>query len=223
MTVHTSLLAEGVTSSRNIPRVSIVETYWGFVIRPSDASAERAVLIERVAGIAGLSFMAIASGYWLFPEQYAKAISGHVIAPAITMAMAGLLFLWICFRGLTHEMQVDRVRRCVRMLVRNRNRRTRVLRVVPYDDIGSAFVRRGEKAQTPATLFLRLNNGQVVKVAAGREVTLNVLHRRLSNELGRVPVTIRGWERHGRKLVPIVKPAPEEIQVPDLPETLVSA
>jgi len=191
----------GVTSTRSKAWISVCETNWGYIIRSDTGIGNRAALIERVCAIAGIAFFVAAFGQWMIPQVQAAVplAAPERVASSLGLAMPGLLFLWISSRGMTREVQVDEVKRCLRMSVCNRNGRSRVLRSVPFEQIGSAYIKRG----APAQLYLRLTDEKrVLHVASGREPTLRVLHERLSHQFRPVRTQVDGWERKGRRLQP---------------------
>ncbi|MBN2906121.1 MAG: hypothetical protein JXJ18_05390 [Rhodobacteraceae bacterium] len=185
MTVKARFSGRGVTSFGAMPLVNVCETSWGYVVRSDTAITDRAVLIERVAGIAGATFLVIAAGQWFFPPvQAAVGEPARQMLASIGMALSGLVFLWIAARGLGQEVQVDLERLCLRSAVCNRHGRSRVHRAVGFDEIGSAFVKRSKTAGVVAKLYVRVGEGNdLIEVARGREATLTALHYRLSRDL----------------------------------------
>lgn len=193
----------GVTSSRSKAWISLCETNWGYIIRSDTGIANRAALIERTCAVAGIAFLTAAFGQWMIPQVQAAVVlaAPERVVSTLGLAMPGLMFLWISSRGMTREVQVDEVKRCLRMSVCNRNGRSRVLRSVPFEQIGSAFIKRG----APAALYLRFaDEKRVLRVASGRETTLRLLHERLSHQFRPVRTQVDGWERKGRRLQPAV-------------------
>lgn len=196
-----------VTIVGKVPSVSVTETKWGYVIRSDSRLSERAALIERVCAITGLAFMCVAFGSWLIPQVHAAGLDGTAIRVASTASLAvpALMFLWIAERGMAHDFEVDLRKSEIRLSVCNRAGRARVLKQIPFANIGSAYIKRAANHGANARLFLRLaGKAGVVEVATGRETTMRVLHERLSHELRPQRVMLRGWERVGRQLKPVV-------------------
>lgn len=204
MNAYTEAKDFGVTSEARSNWVSVTETYWGYVIRSDAAWSSRAQLIERVSALAGVALMVVGCGHWLFPEVHA-AVDGtpHRVFSTMGLCVAGLVFLWVAARGLSHELQVDMTLQCLRRVVRNRRGRTRIAQVVPFEEVASAFVKRSSAPGGSAHLFVRLKDGKsVVRVATGRPDTLQVLNERMSRDIVPVKTQLQGWHRVGRKLVP---------------------
>jgi len=195
----------GLTITGPLPQVSLSTTDWGYVIRPDSQLARRAVLIERVSAITGLAFMVLAFGSWLFPQVHAAVDVGAAAKMVSTLGLAvpALMFLWIAERGMARDIEVDLVKSTLRMCVCNRHGRARVLKDIPFEHVGSAYIKKVTDESANARLYLRLTGKKgIVEVASGRETTMRVLHQRLSQELRPKRVQLRGWERVGRKLQP---------------------
>ncbi|KAJ56561.1 hypothetical protein ACMU_06360 [Actibacterium mucosum KCTC 23349] len=197
----------GVTIVGKVPLVCVTETKWGYVIRSDSRVSQRAALIERVSAMTGLAFMSMAFGSWLIPEVQAAGLSDTSVrmASTATLAIPALMFLWIAERGMAQDFEVDLRKSEIRLSVCNRAGRARVLKQIPFDQVGSAYIKRASNHGANARLFLRLQGkGGVVEVASGRESTMRVLHERLSYELRPQRIMLRGWERVGRRLKPVV-------------------
>ena len=195
----------GVSINGPLPMVGLSETPWGYVIRSDMQLSGRAALIERVCAITGLAFMFAAFGNWLFPQVHA-AVDGGVSTmwmSTVLLAFPALLFLWISERGMSHDVEVDVTKSQLRLSVSNRYGRSRVVNSIPFDHVGSAYVKRTSDYGSQARLYLRLSGSKgILQVASGRESTMRVLHERLSHELRPVRVKLGRWERVGRKLQP---------------------
>jgi len=195
----------GVTHDAGIHWVSVTDTYWGYVVRSETNWSTRARLVERVSAAAGVALMSLAFSNWLAPGLLKVAnIQAPPAASSAGMAVAGLALLWVAGRGLSRELHVDLTMRSLRQVVRNRNGRTRIDRVVPFHEIESAFVRRAAMPGAAARLYLRLKDGgKLLHVASGRQATLEVLNKRMSQDLKPSLVHVAGWQRVGRKLMPV--------------------
>lgn len=204
MNAYTEASDFGVTSGTRRNWVSLTETYWGYVIRSDSNFSTRAALIERVSAITGLTFLVLAGGHWVFPELHASVDGIEVrTASTIAPALVGLIFLWISGRGLSHELQVDMTLRCLRQVVRNRNGRSRIEKLVPFDQVDMAYVKRPEAAGAAARLVVRLKDSKVeVQMATGQLSTMQALNERMSRDIRPVDLKVTGWQRVGRKLIP---------------------
>lgn len=193
-------------AGQNMPFVSLSNTEWGYVIRSDAQLARRAALIERVCLATGIAFMIAAFGSWMFPQAHASVELGSIgkIASTAALSVPALMFLWIAERGMSSDMEVDTVKSQLRLCVCNRNGRARVLKAIPFEHVGSAYIKRISESSNRARLYLRIKGRKdAVQVAAGRETTMRVLHDRLSTELRPQRVQLSGWERVGRRLKPM--------------------
>ncbi len=197
-------IARIATGSPRAGQTSVSETGWGYVIRTDTELCNQASLVERICAVIGAAMILAACGPWIVSPVNAEAAltaqSGRVMS-SFGLLMSALLFLWISERGFAREVHVNILRRCLRLNLCNRHGRTRVLRELPFDQIGSAYVRRcGHGAQ----LFVRpAGGGQPIHLASGRESTLRVLHERLVREIRPTEAGIKGWQRVGRRLTPV--------------------
>lgn len=184
MSVH-AWIPSGLTSFGATPLVTVCDTPWGYTIRCETSLSDRAALIERVSGIAGMTFLTLATGQWFFPPVSAGTVAfSPEVMPSVALGIAGMLFMWIAARGLRQEVQVDLEAHQLIWAVCNRNGRSRVLASVDFDAVGSAFIRRSKSPGTSATLCVRLDCCETpVEIARGREAVLAPLHQRLSSDL----------------------------------------
>jgi len=199
----------GVTSDARGKRVSVTETYWGYVIRSEMCLGHRAAEVERVCAVAGVALLTVSIGQWFVPELHAATDARPVLFGAtVALGVAGLMFLWLSWRGLSRELHVDLTMSSLRQVVRNRRGRMRIDRVVPFSAIESAFVHRIGGAEKAARLCVRLKDGELIHVAKGGQAKLEALNERMSHDLKPVRVQVDGWHRVGRKLVPAQEGAP---------------
>lgn len=204
----------GVMSDARGQRVSVTDTYWGYVIRSEMCLGHRAAQVERVCAVAGVALLAVSIGQWFLPELHA-AIGARplLFGSTVGLGVAGLMFLWLAWRGLSRELHVDLTMSSLRQVVRNRRGRMRIERVVPFNAIESAFVRRIGGAKRDARLCMRLKDGEVIHVAKGGQAKLEALNERMSHDLKPVRVQVDGWHRVGRKLMPMQEGAAPEPQL----------
>ena len=153
--------------------------------------------------VAGISMILPGAWHWVLPGvENAFRSDGHQMTTVVSIIVAGLLFFWISVRGLREEVHVDRNRRVVRIMAVNRHGSTRPKNSVAFDKIASAFVKRAG-AHEPATLYLRLKEGQPIQIARGDVAALEEFTKRLTTEVAQDDVSFEGWRRVGRKMVKV--------------------
>jgi hypothetical protein len=165
--------------------LSVGETHWGYIIRERDAGGDRRLLRDAALVFAGVVLLAVGLGQWLMPGALLAA-DLIAIKVAITAAMlgVGLACLHAVGREARVEVQVDTVRRELRVTERDRRGTERLLQRVPMREIDSAYVKRGARSQAGGHLLLRLAESDApLHLATGSERELRLLHDRLRSDL----------------------------------------
>ncbi len=182
-----SSVFQNVTSLRNatVPNVVVQGTDVGYDVKMVTPFGDRAVLIERVAAIAGLTLVGLAlAGIYAGRVYHLQGLgSGHLVAGAVLLT-GGIAYVWISARGMRHQAQFDLEKREMKYVVHNRLDGCRTLRLVSFDQINAAFIKRPSEPGKPALLYVRIGEGEdLIEVARGSEEDLEALHTRLSHDL----------------------------------------
>ena len=178
---------ENVTSPRNaiVPQIVIQGTDVGYDVTTQTPFGDRAVLIERVAAIAGLALVTLAlAGLYVGRAYNLHGLgTGHMVAGAVLLT-GGVAYLWISARGMRHQSNFDLNKRELHYVVRNRLNTMRVLRTVAFDDIKEAFIQPALDPAKPAKLFVRIGDADdLIEVARGTQADLEEVHARLGQDL----------------------------------------
>ncbi|WP_421703955.1 hypothetical protein [Aliiroseovarius sp.] len=186
MTAQLGAFEQGVTRVSEAARgPRVYQTYWGYVVTEGDRAQSRGKAFERVGKVLGLGCVMAAAGLWLLPG----ALTGPDIvvmklALTVGLMMAGAVLIWSAKAGFNDEMQVDLVRKELRVGQRNISGDYRLSAQVGFADIGSVFLMRSKKRGEPARLFLRIGNSdQALEVATGRADFLEPLRERLARDI----------------------------------------
>jgi len=178
---------ENVTSQRNtaVPQIVIEGTDVGYDVKTQTPFGDRAVLIERVAAIAGLALVTVAVGALYVGRAFqVNGLGAGPMAAGAVLLTGGVAYLWISARGMRHQAKFDLDKRELHYVVRNRLNTTRVLRTVGFDQIEEAFIQPAPGPGKPATLFVRVGDADdLIEVARGSMDDLEHLHARLSHDL----------------------------------------
>lgn len=129
-------------------RVSTVMTSWGYIIRNRDHDVSRAALIERICLIAGAALVVPGAWHWLFTSagsNLSRMDQNNLLA--VSVIIAGLLFLWISNRGLREELHVDRADRKLHVMSVNRLGQTRVKSSIAFDSLEQAFSKSADEGE----------------------------------------------------------------------------
>lgn len=178
---------ENVTSPRNatVPRIVVEGTNVGYDVRTQTPFGDRAVLIERVAAITGLTLVALAViGLYVGRAFHAEGVgAGQMVAGAVLLT-GGVAYLWISARGMRHQANFDLTKRELHYVVRNRLNTTRVLRTVGLEQITETFIESAAAPGMPAKFFVRVGPGDdLIEVARGTEDELDDLRDRIERDL----------------------------------------
>jgi hypothetical protein len=179
-------MSDARVNAADVPAtLTVTETFWGYIIRERDPATDRRALRDWVLLFLGATLLAAALGQWLFPGAI---VSQELLSIklALTATMAGLGLA--CFHGVARrtsvEVQVDTVKRELRVAERDRRGAERVIDRVPMRDIDSAYVKRGARASAGGHLLLRVAGSEApLHFASGSERELRLLHDRLRNDL----------------------------------------
>ena len=188
MTAQLGAFEQGVTrvsEAAKGPRV--FQTYWGYVVTEGDQAQSRGRAFERVGKMIGFACVLAAMGLWLLPG----ALTGPdlvvmKLALTVGLMMAGAVLIWSAGAGFNDEVQVDLVRKELRVGQRNISGDFRLSAQVGFRDVGSVFLMRSKKRGEPARLFLRIGNSdQALEVASGRAEFLEPLRERLARDINK--------------------------------------
>lgn len=143
---------------RAAPIVS--ETYWGYVIRPSEPFLERAAMVEMLAMFSGIIVFLSAYGQWLLPgADFSPALMPLKLVSTVIFAVLGASLIWVARMGMVQELHVDRTKQEIRLVQRNRQGHGRLVAQIAFADVASILISRPRTPWTPARLCIRLNAG----------------------------------------------------------------
>ena len=160
MSTHSGFVELGVPNEglRAAPIVS--ETYWGYVIRPSEPFLERAALIEIAASFAGVLLFLAAYGQWLLPgSNMSRDVLPMKLVSTLVFAGLGAGLVWIGRQGMVQEMHVDCRKEEIRLVQRNRHGDGKLVAQYAFSDVASVVLRRSKSRIIPSRLCLRLARG----------------------------------------------------------------
>ena len=172
-----------VSEAAKGPRV--FQTYWGYVVTEGDRAQSRGRVFERLGKLVGVSSVLAALGLWVLPGAL---VGGDVavmkLALTVGLLLAGAVLIWSARAGFNDEMQVDLVRKELRLGQRNISGDYRLNALVEFGEVGSVFLMRSKKPGEAARLFLRIGNSdRALEVAEGRAEYLEPLKERLARDI----------------------------------------
>lgn len=175
----------GEPGSEGTLALMVGETHWGYIIRERDTGGDRRLVRDALLVFLGAILVAVGLGQWLMPGALFNA-DLIAIKLAITAAMLGVgigCFHVVGRDGMV-EVQVDTVRRELRVTERDRRGAERLIQRVPMREIDSAYVKRGSRPSAGGHLLLRLAETDApLHLATGSERELRLLHDRLRRDL----------------------------------------
>ncbi|MEO1239653.1 MAG: hypothetical protein AAFW64_08340 [Pseudomonadota bacterium] len=162
--------------------IQLTETHWGYILSAGKDAAGSTAMSEAAMRFVGIVLVMTAYGVWLVPQGLLAGNAVHLKAVMATgLALGGAALYFLAGYALVLETQIDTVEREIRLARRVRNRKSRVVRRIPFGAVQSAYVRRDEGK--PAELHLRLGPDDVVHVVSGLERELNLVHARFCRDL----------------------------------------
>lgn len=180
-------LFEDVTRTRNaaVPQLVMEETPHGYDVRTGTPNGDRAVLIERVSAITGMTLiaMAVISIYVARTGAVGPAYDSLMMTNAALLT-GGIAYFWIGIRGMRHQTSFDLDKGLMHFGVRSHIGSSRVLRTIRFEDIESAFVKQAKDPGRPAKLYVRVGDGDdLIEVTRGGEENMRELCERISQGL----------------------------------------
>ena len=157
------------------------ETFWGYVIGPSDAARTRARRGETMAVFGALFFFGIAFLPWLLGtnSQNADLMPFRIAVTAVFFAIGGLMYL-MAKKGMALETQVDLHEKEFRVVRRNRGQESVTLKSYGFDQIAEMQTSRAPGHFMLGNLVLRLSGGEApVVIASGSEAALEHLKEKI--------------------------------------------
>ncbi|WP_380052851.1 hypothetical protein ACFE33_09950 [Falsihalocynthiibacter sp. SS001] len=139
-------------------KFSIYTAPWGYGVRMREQVGFGARLAQALAGGTALVCVGLAVGMWVLPgSATSEDMAIFKLAFTGVLMLVGILALWFASLGTTYELQVDRGRREVREVLRNKRSQLFVMRRYDFSDISSVvFARDPKKSRSGyASLMLR--------------------------------------------------------------------
>jgi hypothetical protein len=172
-------------TGEQVSSLTVSETYWGYILREHDGTADRRDIRDWLLIFLGGVLILAALGQWFYPGSvFSQELLSIKIALTATMAGLGLGCLHAAMRAAHVEVQVDTVKRELRVVERDRMGDEKVVQRLPMRDIDSAYVKRGTHASEGGHLLLRVAGSEKpLHLASGSERELRLLHDRLRNDL----------------------------------------
>lgn len=164
-----------------VARVSVTETWWGYVIRNEREISAGRRLLTIVSGFIAIAFALSSVALWLAP---ATVLSGDIIVMkaggSSLMALLALLFAWLATEDPVVEIQVDCRRAELREVVRRAGDETRLLGRYGFEEIGGIFFDRAG----PGRLVARYRNTpHLITIAEGGGPALHRIRDRLGRDV----------------------------------------
>lgn len=174
-----------VSEAAKGPRV--FQTYWGYTVSEGDQAQSRGRLMERLGRLFGVAAVMAALGLWGLPGSLQGAdVAVMKLGLTVGLMLVGAVLIWSAKSGFNDEMQVDLVRRELRIGQRNAAGDYRLNMMLGFAEVGSVFLMRTKKRGEPARLFLRIGDSdQALEIAQGRAEYLEPLKARLTRDIAK--------------------------------------
>jgi hypothetical protein len=167
------------------PCFAVDETYWGYVVRCTEAEPAWVQLAQGAAWFAGICMCIATLGLWIVPMSHlASGILPMKLGATFILSGIAVYFLWYASRGTQSELQIDTSLGEMREIVRNQAGRPTLLGRHGFDAIGGIMIDRSTLRKGRAGLALRFgNSAQLMPVAWGLECDLAALRDRMCHDM----------------------------------------
>ncbi len=183
----------GVDAAAEQSSFAVDETYWGYVVRCTEAESSWVQIAQGMAWFLGICFAIAALGLWAVPmTQFGAEILPMKLGATFVLSGIAVYFLWYASRGTHSEMQIDTSLGEVREIVRNQAGRPTLLGRHGFDAFGGVSIERTPHQHGHARLMLHYgNSGQFMIVAWGQEADLVALRDRMGHDMMLRPMPAR--------------------------------
>ncbi len=169
-----------------LARVSVTETWWGYVIRNEREISGGRRLLTILAGLLAVAFAVSGVALWMAPTSL---LSGDVLlmkaGGSSLMALIAALFARLATEDPVVEIQVDCRRAELREVSRRAGDRTRLLGCYRFEEIGGLFFDRSGSGRLVARYR---NTAHLITIAEGGGRALERIRDRLGRDVMGAPV-----------------------------------
>jgi hypothetical protein len=164
----------------------IIRAPWGYVIRAGGYPRRS----ENIAGPAGKLLSAVlllgAAAMWASPPaRWGGDVAVMKLATTVLFLILGGSLAWSTRREAQGEVQVDLVRRELRLGMRRGQGRFHLDALLQFREVGAVVLTPGMPPAVPAALFLRIGkSNRALEAATGSEAALVGLGQRLVADIG---------------------------------------
>ena len=170
-----------------LARVSVTETWWGYVIRNEREISAARRMVTIVAGLLAVAFAVSSVALWMAPTSL---LSGDVVlmkaGGSSLMALIALLFARFATEDPVVEIQVDCRKSELREVVRRTGDETRLLGRYGFEEIGGLFFDRKGGGRLVARYR---NTPHLITIAEGGGPALERIRDRLGRDVMGAPIS----------------------------------
>lgn len=191
MITHTSNKSKLMAAVNKSAKLSMVMHTWGYSIKTKDQASFWSGISQSLAGGAAFVSAGFAVGIWIFsnPAMNPELLPFKLAFTGLLL-LVSVLALWFTTQGTAYELQVDRNKRQMREVLRNKKGREFVLRRLDFSEISAVIFKRdvSESARGYANLMIRLKSQvQSVQVVFDKEADLEALRDILAQDFLQAP------------------------------------
>jgi hypothetical protein len=147
-----------VQAASQSSKLSVQMYPWGYGLRLREKAGFWALLAQALSGGTAIVCFSVAVGLWVLPGSNVglETAAFKMVFTGI-LSMMGLLALWFATQGTKYELQVDRTRRELREVLRNKKGQEFLLRKFAFEEMSSVIFARDPARNMPgfASLMLR--------------------------------------------------------------------
>ena len=171
MTVHANTFWNQLDIARKSEPLTVRKTHWGFIVSDGTSTQNNGAFAEATLKILSIVLLFSSIIPWIaFGGGLAAGTLALKVAHTAAFFSVGLAVYWHAGRGFRQEIQVDRLKKELRLATRNSRNISTIRNRIPMVNVESCFLKRSKASAATTKMLLRMKGRQVpLTIASGNE------------------------------------------------------